>query len=407
MRSHSIRYGVAGILLATIAAGANNRELTAQASFAIRDSAGVPIVVNSGPAWSDGAQWRLGTRPILRIGAVEGDPNQMLERVRDATRMDDGTIVVLEGGTNEIRLFGSGGNFLRNLGGTGEGPGEFRFLTEMWVTGDTIFGFCNLQRRISVFDRGGEVIEDTRIEVDQGAGAPAAERQFSDGTLLVLSAPSAGLAFTLGIIQGNTWRVDRYSRDGRFMNEIAFVKESDRWGHDIPGVPSFPYLPLSLGIGPYAASGEHVFTGDPATGSVERRSADGELTRVIRWPVGERRVTARDRSRYREARAEPPQGIDAVGWNRYLQETPFPDRMPAYSRLLVDAPGNLWVERYRPPWEDESSWFVFDERGVWLGELATPPDLSVFEVGADHVLGIERDALGVPFVVMYPLVRDN
>ena len=139
------------------------------------------------------------------------------------------------------------------------------------------------------------------------------------------------------------------------MNEIAFVKESNRWGHDIPGIPSFPYLPLTLGIGPYAASGDHVYAGDITQGSVERWSGAGELTRVIRWPTPELRVTDRDRRRYREARSEPPRDYPPAGWNRYLRETPFPDRMPAYRRLLVNALGNLWAERYRPPWEECSA----------------------------------------------------
>ena len=391
-------------LLMVLALGGSADAIAAQESYTIRDSAGVPIVENSGPAWSPGEEWRVGPRPVLRIGTVDGDPNQMFEQVRGAVRMDDGIIVVLEGGTNELRLFDSSGGFVRTLGGTGEGPGEFRFLTEVWVSGDTIFGFCNLQKRISVFGRSGDVLETIRVEVAAGAGGPSAKSQFGDGTLLVLSAPSGGLAFTLGAIQGKNWRLDRFSRAGAFMNEIAFVKESNRWGHDIPGIPSFPYLPLSLGIGPYAASGDHVHAGDPAEGSIQRWSASGNLMRVIRWPVPELRVTERDQSRYREARSDPPRDIDRASWNRYLRETPFPGRMPAYRRLLVDALGNLWAKRFRPPWaEEEPSWYVFNEQGEWLGEITTPRGLWVFEIGADYLLGLQRDELDVPFVVMIPL----
>ena len=395
-------------LLVVLALGARADAASAQDSYIIRDSAGVLIVENSGQGWSPGQEWRIEPHPVLRVGTVDGDPNYMFEQVRGATRMDDGTIVVLEGGTNELRLFDGNGGFVRTLGGTGEGPGEFRFLTEMWVSGDTIFGFCSLQKRISVFGRSGDILETIRVDAAPGAGNPAAESQFGDGTLLVLSAPSRGLAFTLGIIQGNTWRIDRFSRAGAFMNEIAFVKESNRWGHDISGIPSFPYLPLSLGISPYAASGDHVHAGDPAEGSIQRWSVGGDLVRVIRWPTPEVRVTDRDRSRYREARSEPPRGIDRAAWNRYLRDTPFPEGMPAYRRLLVDSLGNLWAERFRPPWaEEEPSWYVFDEQGAWLGEITTPRGLWVFEIGADYVLGLERDQLHVPFVVMIPLAREE
>ena len=105
--------------------------------------------------------------------------------------------------------------------------------------------------------------------------------------------------------------------------------------------------------------------------------------------------------------AGTPRYYDSAAWARYLRETPFPERMPLYRRLLVDAQRNLWAERFRPFWESESSWYVFDEQGVWLGEVATPPGLSIFEIGTDYVLGVRRDELDVPFVVVIPLDRSG
>ena len=81
--------------------------------------------------------------------------------------------------------------------------------------------------------------------------------------------------------------------------------------------------------------------------------------------------------------------------------------MPLYRRLLVDAERNLWAERFRPFWEEQSSWYVFDEQGAWLGEVDTPPGLHIFEIGTDYVLGRRRDALDVPSVVMIPLDRSG
>ncbi len=91
-------------LLVVLVTAAGTCALAAQESHTVRDSAGIAIVENTGPAWSEGQRWSLGTEPTLRIGTVEGDLDYIFERVRGATRMDDGTIVVLEGGTNELRL---------------------------------------------------------------------------------------------------------------------------------------------------------------------------------------------------------------------------------------------------------------------------------------------------------------
>ena len=125
-------------------------------------------------------------------------------------RLEDGTVVVADRGANELRLFDAAGGFIRSLGGPGEGPGEFQLLNEVWTRGDTILVSDNIQSRISVFGRGGDV-------------------------------------------------------------------------------------------------------------------------------------------------STAPRYYDPAAWARYLRETPFPERMPLYRRLLVDAQRNLWAERYRPFRESEST----------------------------------------------------
>ena len=91
-----------------------------------------------------------------------------------------------------LRLFDPAGVYIRSLGGSGEGPGEFQLLNEVWVRGDTILVSDNLQSRISVFARDGDVLETIRVEAAPGMGSRGADTQFADGTLLVLNAPTGG-----------------------------------------------------------------------------------------------------------------------------------------------------------------------------------------------------------------------
>ena len=398
----------ASTLTAVLAICSDARHLSPQQSFSVTDSAGIRIVENSEPAWSAGAGWRLGTEPTLTIGAVTGDPNYLFQGVSHALRLDDGTIVVADRGANELRLFDAAGGFIRSLGGPGEGPGEFQLLNEVWTRGDTILVSDNMQSRISVFERGGDVLETTPVEVAPGRGSRSPKSEFADGTLLVLNAPSGGVRLGTGdVIAGAVWRLDRYSRSGRFVNEISSVQESPRWEHGIAGLSPGMYLPFSLGLPLHAASGDHVYAGEGTEATVERWTSDGVLSDLIRWTIPERRVSNEDKSRFRQAYSTAPRYFDPAAWARYLREIPFPERMPLYRRLMVDAQRNLWAERFRPFWEEESSWYVFDEQGVWLGEVATPPGLYIFEIGTDYVLGVRRDELDVPFVVMIPLDRSG
>ena len=62
-----------------------------------------------------------------------------LFRIEDLDRMEDGRLVVLNRGSQELLVFGRDGEFLRSIGGRGEGPGEFMDPIELdFVAGDSI-----------------------------------------------------------------------------------------------------------------------------------------------------------------------------------------------------------------------------------------------------------------------------
>ncbi|MFH1766106.1 MAG: 6-bladed beta-propeller [Gemmatimonadota bacterium] len=70
--------------------------------------------------------WTLSEAPLLEIGVREGDEAYQLHRVRGSVRLEDGRIVVLNAGSQELRYFDPDGRFLGAVGGQGEGPGEFQ-----------------------------------------------------------------------------------------------------------------------------------------------------------------------------------------------------------------------------------------------------------------------------------------
>ena len=82
---------------------------------------------------------------------------------------------------------------------------------------------------------------------------------------------------------------------------------------------------------------------------------------------------------------------------------PFPETMPAYEGVIVDEEGNLWVEEYRAPGDEQPRWTVFDSTGVMLGLIETPPRFRIFQIGSDFVLGRQTDSLDVERVQLYRL----
>ncbi|MCY4508956.1 MAG: hypothetical protein OXG35_18670 [Acidobacteria bacterium] len=58
----------------------------------------------------------------------------------------------------------------------------------------------------------------------------------------------------------------------------------------------------------------------------------------------------------------------------------------------------------RPP---VPAWTVFDDDGRVLGLMDLPPDLDIFEIGEDYILGSVSDDLGIESVQLWPLDRSG
>lgn len=79
---------------------------------------------------------------------------------------------------------------------------------------------------------------------------------------------------------------------------------------------------------------------------------------------------------------------------------PLVEFYPAFSRILADGLGYLWVQER---WS--SVWTVFDPEGRVQGLVEMPSALGVFEIGEGYILGRSRDELGVESVQLWVLDR--
>ena len=84
-----------------------------------------------------------------------------------------------------------------------------------------------------------------------------------------------------------------------------------------------------------------------------------------------------------------------------LRDMPRVEPFPAFRRIVGDRLGFLWVEEYPMPGGKDDAvplWTVFDVDGRVRGLVTTPPDLRIFEIGADYILGSTADEFGLEYV---------
>jgi ligand-binding sensor domain-containing protein len=93
---------------------------------------------------------------------------------------------------------------------------------------------------------------------------------------------------------------------------------------------------------------------------------------------------------------------------RALLEVTFPQTIPAFSQLMEDSEGNLWVRHFKMRWSTgPETWSVFAPEGYLLGTVQTPEALQVRQIGTDFIAGIWTDELDIRYLRKYALIRST
>ena len=373
----------------------------------VRDSAGILITENARPAEGSRLGWRIGPEPTVSIGSVEGDEPYLLHSIRDAVRMPDGRILVANGGAHDVRAFTATGTHLVSWGGKGEGPGEFSNLS--WVAawpGDSVATWDGSPGRLLFFDAGGNF--GRSVSLPRSYPRPLAVRP--DGTILTVRQRErerltiveirdgdGGLHDSVGTWLNSEW-IPEMGVDGPEPLVPAFSMElmTARWGELIVATWNKPY-------------------------EIRALQADGTVARIVRrehTPVvpteSDRPVFVAEQMAYLNTfvNAAGDRMVDTYGEDYFrplLESRPLAEHFPAFSTVVADAAGHLWVREYDFPREKRPAplWTVFDPEGRVLGFVETPEGLDVLQIGEDYILGRVRDEFQVEHVQVWPLERSG
>jgi len=366
-----------------------------ESGVVVRDSAGITIVENTAPVWAVGQGWSVAPEPSLTIGVLEGPEEYQLFRARSAVRLEDGRIVVANGGSSELRFYDASGAFLTSVGREGEGPEEFgTFMGEIWrADGDSlvIYDYTN-GMRLSVFDRNGTFGRAFRLDAPS-TSIPLADDLIWGNTVVSRSGIYAGGDQAEGLRRDSalycTHDLEGTVLDtlGRFPGSEMYVQSMGEGGAVATSRP-YGRQPRS------AATVDYWYTGSGDRYEIRGYGRSGMLERLIRRNVANRPVTQEQLDDLR---------LQARGAQRDIS---VPETMPAHGPMLGDAEGDLWVQEYRIGDEPEH-WAVFDPGGRFLGIVELPVPGRVTEIGSDYVLGIWTDEMDVEQVRLYALTKNE
>lgn len=395
------RFPMCCLLAVSLITGSCEGGGRSKAGVVVRDSAGVAIVENAAPLWSDGASWRV-SQPVVDIGVLEGAPQYQLFRAASAVLLDDGTIVVANAGTHELRFYDREGRHVRSTGRRGGGPGEFQSLGYVARHGrDSLLAFDLRQRRTSVYAVSGDFVRAVSLE---RGGFAEFVGVLGDGSVVLAGRSFGSGEAGEGVYRGSVAFV-RYLPDGALGDTVGVFPGAEWFQY--PSGPAVITGGLLFGRDTYgAAVGDRIYIGSSDSHEIGVYSPDGRLTRMVRWARTARPVTDSDFERAKQyvlSRAESDN--ERLRTEEMLAAMPRVRSLPAFEAFLIDRSGNLWVEDYQAPGAQDESWTVFDREGQWLGTVSMPPRFRALDIAEHDLLGRWWDEFDVEHVQLRRLLE--
>ena len=366
------------------------------------DSAGVTIVT-SNPMNSD-AMCALSDEPTFLVGDNEDKEEQWFSRVIGLARLSDGSVAVTDDYSGEVRVFDRTGAHLRTMGRMGEGPGEFRSPWIMWaLPGDTLWVGDYRPMRYLVFSPDGEWSRTVNLD-------PVYLNPTRDGGVL-----ANGVSINVrdqrdrrrDFSTPDVRYVEAHAPDGRLIGVLARVP-GRTFGQVSVGAPNYYLSPIFDATPSIDAKGHTIAIANGRDPEVRVMDEAFRLRRIIRWSDPVSQVTRAHVQVFKDAetrRSREDGEISPYEEANLSDERHVADVFPAVSGVQVGMDGRVWVWRYRKPGESEGARLMaFGTDGEFVCHLpSTMPDFRVWEFGADYVLGVHTDELGVQRVALYGL----
>ena len=378
-------------------------------------------------------QWlEIEFEELYRLGTMAGEDWEQFTAIRSVAFDDAGNLFLFDSfmETQFVFVVGSDGRLVRQLGGPGEGPGEFDDAGAVAVFADGRVAVVDVGRRgYHLFTAGGEFERLVRMAKPSGltitgrvAAQPDADAVIGVPTLAtVWTITAAALntpvrfptshAFERTILSGDETVTDTVAEawlppvDIGDMDNTDLVNLAPRPTSDLP-----EFSPeLHWGV---LADGRVVFS-DSATYAVKVAEAGAGVLRILKrafQPVSVTGSMIRAEKRRRVDRLEEnaAPGANLQARRRHIAELEFHPELSVIRGLTTTWDGHIWVLRRGAGPLDDGPIDVLTPDGRYLGSYpaGTTPLPAAF--GPDGLVAfVEVSGLGVQTVVVKRMVAND
>lgn len=358
---------------------------------------------------------RWSPSPSLRISEEKEGSHAAFTRISDLIADAEGSIFIVDGRIQEIRVFDSTGTYLRTIGRMGRGPGEFTLLHSVGFLNDTLWTLDVTLRRLTLFDRDGEVLVARSVRV----------ATFNDGNMRLSAFPGVLINSRVALARASPSNflqaasnkqaklpLLRMTHEGEITDTVTWLDQEQqmfyiptRSGGAVFGRQKFVRGPLTL-FSPSLTTPVIVVdrrdarSADRSSYNVVGLNLEGDTVWTTRIAYEPRRsdravIDSVLRSTMRSAMRS---GLSPDEAEKALY---LPEFQPPVTGGFVGADGSIWLRR-----EDDRAnvdYQVLDKNGNYIAQLAVPSNVMLRAARDNSVWGVEHDEDGVPTVVRYSI----
>ena len=358
---------------------------------------------STGPAQEEGDAALITLEEVLRLGDESAGDTILFGPIAQIAVNGNGDIFVSEGRRPPlVHALAADGTYLRQVGGVGQGPGEYQYYIDGPFLGaaDSVYLWATWPSQILVYDPVNfSYVRSVRIEADGPKNIDPVINAIEDGWYMEMGLPT----FLIPDDGPVTINDDRYSelikvnRDGSYSTDpLGIVPGREVIPYLLEGGGRVGYVGVPFARSPTLAVGhdDMLYYGWNDVIEISIVSADGSMRDTIRYEHDPVLITD---SEMAEAMPEDPFDLEKLG-TREPHET-----KPAFRTIVVDEMSRVWIKLSSPEDATEAEWLILSRESHAVGRTTLPVAVNLEVIRGGHAYGVSQGGDVAPTIVVYEI----
>ena len=314
------------------------------------------------------------------------NPDESLSQVTFFAVDGEGRVVALDFKEQRIKLYDKTGQFVRQIGKSGQGPGELGMPTGVQVLADGTIAVEDAgNRRLAFFKPSGEFIKNISM-----AGTFGLVNVLLDGK-------GNAIGREMGLSEGNAkmfYEIKKFDADFKPL----FTLDKIEFPIPVPG--SSTRINILGMISSYQIDpAGNIYYGRNVDYEIKVYNPEGRHFRTIQKEYERVKVTQAD---IEEMLEQIPNTVPGANIKDMIS---FPDYFPPYQSFFLDDQGRLYVRTFtKGKAQGEYAIDVFDPEGKFIAQFITKSDLRIWKAGRAY--GIEETGEGYQVIKRYAVITE-